>query len=167
MNSIPDTMSTEAELLRCGFSAGYFDKADIARWADLWILALDEPCSELFDLSLNRRFNPIDLMNLLRSLVKPEHISTVQTTIGFLGLLYGSQKISAQHAIRQLFLLVYEPEMNKDERSQIYYLDDGYDLAAEGSYGTMSEIEHDLSQFVSPYVEQLRMRHPELIAGAG
>lgn len=161
---MPDSISTEADLLRCGFDIGYFDKSDIARWADRWILAIDEPCLQLFDLSFNRSLDPYDVSKLLRSLGPSKSSGAAQTTFGFLGLLYEDRRISAQDAIRQLFWLVHEPELTDDERSLIYYVEDGYDLAERQVHGTMSEIEGKLSDFLFPYAEQLSVKHPDLIA---
>ncbi|MFN3151315.1 hypothetical protein [Bremerella sp.] len=161
---MPDSISTEADLLRCGFDIGYFDKSDIARWADRWILAIDEPCLQLFDLSFNRSLDPYDVSKLLRSLGPSESSTTAQTTFGFLGLLYEDRRISAQDAIGQLFWLVHEPELTDDERSRIYHLDHDCDYAEHEGYGTMSEIEDHLSDFLCPYGEQLSAKHPDLIA---
>lgn len=161
---MPDSISTEANLLRRGFDIGYFDKSDIARWADRWILAIDEPCLELFDLSLNRSLDPYDVSKLLRSLGPSESSASAQTTLGFLGLLYEGGRISAQHTIGQLFWLVHEPELTDVESSCIYHLDHDCDLAEHEGYGTMSEFERKLSDFLFPYAEQLLARHPDLIA---
>lgn len=158
---MPDSISTEANVLRCGFEVGYFDKPDIARWADRWILTLEEPCDELFDLSLNRRLDPIDIESLFRKLSSPEPDLPVQTRFGFIGLLYDEKKTSAQYVARQLFLSVHQPGITREEASRIYYLDDGCDLAYSGQYGTVDQINRELGEFLSPYAKQLVSQYPQ------
>jgi len=163
MNIISRSISLEANILRCGYDVGYFDKSDIARWADRQIAAIDDPCTELLDLSMNRNTHPFDVMQLLRSLGAADPAATIQAQIGFIGLLYDKQELTTQRAIRGLFALVHESGITEDEKSQIDYLDDGYDLAAAGSYGTIDEIERDLKDFVSPYAQRLAAQYPDLI----
>jgi len=154
--------STEADILRCGYDVGYFDKAHIEGWADRQIEACDSPPTELLDLSMIRDTHPIDVMNLLRSIGSPDSSTSIETQIGFLGLLLAERKISTQLAIRGLFALVHEPGITQEQQSQIYYLDDGYDLAIAGTYGTMGHLERELRDFVSPYSNRLAEQHPHL-----
>ncbi len=41
--SMSDAAATEADVLRCGYDVGYFDKSDIIAWADRQIAASDAP----------------------------------------------------------------------------------------------------------------------------
>ncbi len=164
MNVIPNSMSAEADVLRCGYHVGYFDKSDIARWADRQIATIEDPCTELLDLSMIRQTHPLDVTKLLRSLGAADLAATIETQIGFIGLLYEERKITTQLAIRGLFALVHEPDTTADQQSQIYYLDDGYDLAVAGTYGTMNEIERELKDFVSPYATRLAEQYPQFIS---
>ena len=54
----------------------------------------------------------------------------------------------------------------QEQRSQIYYLDDGYDLAIEGTHGSMDDIERELNAFVLPYAMRLADEFPHLIPWA-
>jgi hypothetical protein len=155
MSHLPDSAVAEADLLLCGYEVGYFDKSDIAQWADRQIAAIANPSAELLDLSMIRHTYPIDVMNLLRSLGSPDLNVRIQNQIGFIGLLYGEKKLTLQRAIGGLLSLVHQPGLTQEQRSQIYYLDDGYDLAVAGAYGTLAQIERDFSNFVSPYTQRL------------
>jgi len=161
--TVSNDRSTEADLLRCGYDLGYFDKADITRWADRQIEACDSPPTELLDLSMIRDTHPIDVMNLLRTFGSPDSSTTIQTQIGFIGLLLAEGKISTQRAIRGLFALVHQPGITHEQASQIYHLDDGYDLAVAGTYGTIGGIERDLRQFVFAYASRLAEQYPQWI----
>lgn len=157
-----DSISQEANVLRYGYEVGYFDKPYIAQWADRWILALDEPCDELFDLSMNRRLDPIDVSRSLQKLAPLEPALSVQIQFGFVGLLYEQKNLSAQHAKGELFLLIHEPDTTDKEASRIYYLDDAGDLAYLGAHASIDEFKRELGEFLSPYAEQLVARYPQL-----
>ena len=155
--------AAEADVLRCGYDLGFFDKTDIAAWADRRIESTENPSTELLDLSMIRQTHPLDVMNLLRSLGAADPATNIQTQIGFIGLLLANRSITTQRAIRGLWPLVHEPGTTQEQQSQIYYLDDGYDLAVAGTYGTMADIERELREFVMPYAEQLAEQYPHLI----
>jgi hypothetical protein len=163
MNVMSHSLSTEADVLRWGYAVGYFDNADIELWADRQIAATEKPCLELLDLSMIRHTHPLDVMKLLRSLGTSDPATTVETQIGFLGLLYGRQEITAYRAICELYALVHEAGITADQESEIYYLDDAFDLAAAGTFGTINDFERKLTGFLSPYAEQLAERHSQLI----
>ena len=156
-------MSTEADILRCGYNVGFFEKSDIANWADRQIEAIDDPCNALLDLSMIQRTHPLYVMNLLRSLGSTDSSATIETQIGFIGLLLTQRRITMQVAIRGLWTLVHEPNINEEQRSHIYFLEDGYDLAAAGTYGTIDDIERELYNFVFPYAQRLTEQYPHLI----
>lgn len=156
-------LATEADLLRVGFIVGYFEKADIICWADRQIEACDDPPTDLLDLSVIRETHPIDVVNLLRSLGSPVLPTSIDTHIGFLGLLYAEGAISTEHVIRWFYALVHEPGITQEKQDRIYYLDDGYDLALTG-YGSMDDIERELGDFVAPYAHQLADNHPQLMS---
>lgn len=166
MLTMSNVLSAEADVLRCGYDVGFFDKSDIETWADRQIEASTYPCTELLDLSMIRQTHPLDVMNLLRSFGPPDPATTIQTQIGLIGLLLAKNEISTQLAIRGLWALVHETGTTQEQQSRIYVLDDGYDLAVAGAYGTMDDIERELHDFVSPYAEQLAEAYPHLIPSA-
>lgn len=156
-------MPTEADVLRCGYDVGYFNKADVERWADRQIAVTEVPCAGLLDLSMIRHTHPIDVMKLLLSLGAADPAAIIETQIGFIGLLFRKQQITTRLAIHGLFALAHEPGTTADQKSHIDYLEDGYDLAVAETYGTMNDIERELNDFVSPYAERLAEHYPHLI----
>ena len=155
--------SAEADVLRCGYDVGFFGKTDIANWADRQIEAIENPSTALLDLSMIRHTHPLDVMNLLRSLGPTDPAKTIETQIGFIGLLLAGQRITTELAIRGLWALIHEPGITEEQQSQIYFLDDGYDLAVAGTYGTINDIECELREFVTPYSERLANQYPHLV----
>jgi hypothetical protein len=110
-----------------------------------------------------RNDHPLDVMICLRVLGANDPAQCIETQIGFLGLAFESQRITLQLVIRGLWALVHEPSVSSDQESMIYYLDDGYDLAVAGSYGTLADIERELVAFVTPYADNLRALYPHLV----
>ena len=159
--------TAEADVLRCGYDVGYFDKSDIITWADRQIAACDSPTDALLDLSMCRKDHPIDVMNHLGVLGSNDPVTALETQFGFIGLTFQSEQLSLQQAIRGLFALVHERGITDDQQSMIYHLDDGYDLAVEGSYGTLANTESEFLDFVAPYAEQLRVQYPLLVPRGG
>ena len=154
----------QAAILCCGYSMGYYKEADIEHWAERQINALNEPPLPLIELATVRGMYPIDVMNLLRSLsgaFPPSLIAEAQ--IGFLGLLYHSKKIPLKRAIGGLFAMVHDEDVTDDQRSMIYGLDDMYDLAIAGTYGTVGQVEAEFRSFVQPYVEKLNAQEIEML----
>ncbi|EMJ90556.1 hypothetical protein LEP1GSC193_3446 [Leptospira alstonii serovar Pingchang str. 80-412] len=44
--------------------------------------------------------------------------------------------------------------MTDNERGTIYQLDDGYDLASQGIYGSMEEVSLELGAFLNEYFNE-------------
>lgn len=166
MSRIPNAISVDANVLRCGHNVGFFDNSDIERWADRQIEASENPCSELLDLSMIGQTHPLDVMRLLQSFGNASQVSTIDTQIGFIGLLRARKMITTQKAIRGLYALVHERGTTQEQRSQIYYLDDGHDLAIQRLHGTMDDVERELDVFVLPYATRLADEFPHLIPAA-
>ena len=120
-------MAAEADVLLCGYDVGYFDKADIERWVERQIESVDEPSSSLIDLAMIRNTHPVDVMNLLRTFGSPDAAASIDTRLGFIGLLFQSQRVSLHLAIRGLWSLNCDPNITNEQRSAIFFLDDGYD----------------------------------------
>ena len=158
-----DRMAAEADILRCGYDLGFFDKPDIERWAERQIEAIEEPPLALIDLAMIRSASPVDVVNLLRQLGSTDPAASLATQLAFIGMLYQSQRLPIQHAIAGLYSLARERGLTDEQRLAIYYLDDGYDLAVAGTYGAVQDIDRDLREFVLPYTEKLKSDYPDLI----
>jgi hypothetical protein len=158
-----DLVSTEANVLRYGYAVGYFEKSDIAQWADRQIEACDVPSDALLDLSMNRRLDPLDVVKLLQSFGEADPAASIQIQIGLLGLLLVKQSISIQMAIRGLWKLVHEPDVTSEEQRAIYLLDEEYNVAAAGYHGTLDNVDRELRGFIMPYAERLAEQFPQLI----
>jgi hypothetical protein len=164
MTTEPFPLAIKAALLCCGYKIGYYKDSDIESWAVRQIDTLDEPPLALIELMTVRDKYPIDVMNLLKSLggvLTPS--AMVDAQIGFLGLLYDSKRITVNRAIGGLFKLVHDAGVTDEQQSMIYWLDDRYDLAVAGTYGTIEQVESELNSFMQPYREKLKAQEVEML----
>jgi hypothetical protein len=157
MTNEPSEIAVQASILCSGYRVGYFTDADIEAWAVQQLDGYDKPPMTIFDLAMLRGMHPIDVMKLLRSLASelPPSLA-VETQIGVLGVLFDAKRITLEKAIRGLFALVHDDGMTKDQQSMIYWLDDGYDLAVAGTYGSISQVESEFRSFVEPHAYRLK-----------
>lgn len=155
----------EAVVLLCGFDVGYFDYDDIVKWADHQIVTTEKPADELLDLSMIqiRKTHPTDVQNLLCNLSPTESSMRIEIKLGLIGLLLAKQRITTREVMSRFWSLKDEPGITDEQESQIYFLDDGYDLARAGTYGTIENVEQELHDFVMPYAQQIRERFPQLL----
>lgn len=157
-----DIASIEIAVLLAGYDVGYFDIAAIRRWADRQIEVIDEPSEALLDLAMLREPHPIDVMKLLRAVGASDQGAEAEIRIAILGLLFERKRLSLRQVVRGLFSLVIDDRASSEERSMIYYLDDGYDLAIAGTYGSLEQVERELIEFAKPYAMQLVEKVPHL-----
>jgi hypothetical protein len=166
MTKEQSTDGLQAAILCCGYRLGYYTDADIEHWAERQIDASDKPSLTLIELATLRGSNPIDVMNLLRSLGGTLSPSvTIETQIGFLGMLYDANRISLKTATNGLIAMVHDQGVTGDQRSKIYGLDDMYDLALAGTYGTISQVESEFRSLVRPYADNLKAQDIEILEG--
>lgn len=159
-----NTIALEAAVLCCGYNMGFFHKGDIEHWAEKLIEACDDPSTTILDLAMIGKTNPIDVMNLLRSLsttIGPEVF--IMSQIGFIGLRLIEKKITVREAIGGLWSLIRQQGITKEEEMSIYCIDDGCDLALAGTYGTISDVESEFFAFVTPYAQKLQSEYPEIL----
>lgn len=155
-------LAIEASVLLCGYEIGYFNKADVIRWADQKILESDIPSMELIELAMCREMDPIDVMQLLRTFFTEESAPTVETQIGFIGLLLLSQQITGRSATSHLYALIHEPGTTQKIQSSIYYFDEEYEQAFCRRFGTTKKIDAELREFIAPFAEGLKQKHSSL-----
>lgn len=155
-----NSFSAEADILRCGYKIGYYEKSDIITWADKQIVAFDTPDDTILDLSMSHKTDPIEIEKLLLAIGENGRVISHKTQFGFIGLIFQSKQLTLEHAIRGLYSLVHENGISEAERGMLYHLDDGYDGALAGWYGTLAELEQEFIAFVEPYVQELS---PQLV----
>lgn len=149
--------------MQCGFYVGYFSRNDIEHWADKQIENTEKPSLDLIDLAILRGKHDWDVISLLFR-VSSDIAPQVRTelTIGMIGKLYREDKLSLKSSVRTLLSMMLEDddECWRQYQGDIYCLDDGYDLAVDGTYGTIKDVETHLLTFTEPFVAILAESEP-------
>ena len=163
-----DHSASEADVLRWGYESGHFDKPQIIDWADRQLEACDKPSHALIDLSLCRETDPRLVVSNLQSLGTNDPRLSLDLRFAFIGLAFCAKRISLEQATRSLYAILLETDnedlLDDSQRNSIYRIDDGYDLASSGAYGTIPEVKSDFLEFVTPYIARLNEHHAELVA---
>ncbi len=158
----------EADVLRCGYESGHFGKPQIIGWADRQLEACNTASDALIDLSLCREADPRFVVSNLQSLGANDPQFCIDLRFAFLGLAFSAKRITLEQAARSLYAMLLdinnEDLLDASQRNSIYRIDDGYDLASSGAYGTIAEVESDFIEFVTPYIARLNEHHAELVA---
>ena len=83
------TPIASVDLLRIGFDVGYYDKHDIARWADQQINDYDDPPFALIEISLVKRKGDDEITKRLRELSETDLNAPTEGRVasGFVGML--------------------------------------------------------------------------------
>jgi len=164
MSKEQSTIGVRAALLCCGYNIGYYTTSDIERWAVQQLDACDKPPMALIDLTILRDMNPIDVMNLLRSLGGTLSPSlTIEMQIGFIGLLYDAKRLSLEMAVEKVCALVYDEGVTQHQREMMYWLGEMFYLAFAESIGTVAQVESEFRSFVRPYADTLKAQEAEIL----
>jgi len=140
------------EVFRIALTNGLLDKNEIIKWADNIITSNNEPDYFIIELSLCGHKSANDIVSLLNEYIgqcKPQISSRV-----ILGFLYG-QYIAGQLALRKVVgsidWIIWQTDLTEDEKSFMYGLDDNYNCAEEGIYGTVEAVESQTLRFLEIY----------------
>lgn len=155
MNDL-STIRVEAQVLRCGYALDYFSKSQIEGWADGWIAHLDHPSMDLIELATIRNVHQIEVLKMLKAIGgETEPSQFVATSLGIWGRMYLDEKVSLAQAIRGIYNLVHEQGITEEQKYMIYHLDDAFDLAVDGRWGSIDETVATLRDFLTPYANHL------------
>jgi hypothetical protein len=168
MNENTENAAFGAALLHCGFRLGYFSRQDIEHWADRQIEEQGQPSLELIELAILRGKHDMDVLALLSqasAALGPR--LWIELTIGMVGRLYRAGGASLESSVRGLFSLVLDNRDNaltNEEMGTIYWLDDAYDLAVRGTYGTVEDVEKEFLTFTEPYLTIVRDAESHMVS---
>ena len=142
----------EAEILRRGIDLGLYSFSDAVQWSDNLIATDNVPDSVLIDLSLSSK--PQDVVRNLGSIPGSAEPSDILAGLfrKMLRTLSADDK-RAEDLARYLFKLVHDDEWKYSgiDENEAYYIDDGFDLAASGAWGTRDEAVAELRQFLEEH----------------
>jgi hypothetical protein len=140
------------EVFRLCLMKGLLDKQEVIRWADDIILQDEQPAYFVIELSLCGSKSVKDMVSLIHSFVgEPRPVVSGRVILGFLFAQYSQKVISLRTVTAAIYGLLWETEWNETEKRFMYGLDDAFDCAVNGIYGTVEEVEKDVFRFLEIY----------------
>ncbi len=161
------SLKKQALLLRVGFDLGRYSRSDVSDWVTAEIMEADQIDGPLLELGTLAGKSDEDISGLLRDLAGPvpEGLAA-RVEVGLVGRLVEAGTMKLEPAIRRLLSLVYEG-LDEEEQGCIFQLDDAYDLAAAGTYGTMEQVRNDFTDFTGRYRDLVNLATYGPLPGAG
>jgi hypothetical protein len=141
----------QLEIFRIALISGYIKVSSVIDWADKKI---QNDFEDYKYIEIATTYNINDMISVLK---QPTGEFDPQKVVrGFLGVLhhhYKNKLTDTKIIIRTLYQLLqeYESFMTDKEIGIIYQLDDGYDLAIQGIYGSIAELNAELGIFLKEY----------------
>jgi hypothetical protein len=120
--------------------------ADVVRWADSQIVALDSPSDALIDLSTTPTSQIADQLSHLRTLASGSDFwAAFRSLLGALHDCLTSHPQRAEDVASELYRTVVWSEHGDvpEDLTFIYHFDDAFSLAREGTYGDPEAVLHD------------------------
>ncbi len=140
------------EVFSIALTKGLLDKEEVIKWADNIITQDDKPDYFIIELSLCGHKSINDIISLINEYVgqdKPKISGRI-----FLGLLYSAYltgHVKLDKVTRAIYWIVWEDRLTEDEKSLIYGIDEDYDCAIGGIYGSVEIVEKEVLRFLEIY----------------
>lgn len=136
-----------------GIGCGLWTKTEVIDWCDKVIEAIDSPPYEILEVSMMSKSKIDDIENKLfplSELVDVEYSVNLVLSIIFEKLKL--EKFSVEQAIRSTCrLLVHSGLYWESKYYDLYSFDDSYDLAKDGIYFTLTNVEEEFNVGLKKY----------------
>ncbi len=131
--------------------AGVVQTADVVQWADDWIERLETPPDALLEVSLNgKRLN--DLIHSLGVVADPQFSPESVELLCRLLHKHLVQKPDELHrVVHLLYRATVQGVLPDTFAHEVYRLDDFFDLAVQGSYGTVDDLYSETVEILERY----------------
>ena len=143
----------QAEALRVGLLAGYVTPTEVVAWADGLIAADGLPEPELIEVSLGGG-KPVDelarALNEIRGEVRRPLLA--RAILGQMAAAVRRDAATGRAAARQLYQMWLDDLVPSPEaRTQMIRLDDAFNLAESGTWGTLDKVQAELVEFLAEW----------------
>ena len=148
-------LKEQAEALQIGLLAGYVQPAEVVAWADQTIEAGDVPGPELIQVSLGRGLS-IDGLARALGAIPGEVCRTrlAQTVLRNMSAALQRDSTTGRGIARWLYKMWLDDLVPSPEaRAQMSRLDDAFDLAESGAWGTVPEVQAEIAEFLSAWAK--------------
>ena len=145
----------EAEELAMAIELGFALVDEAVDWADRHIVAVDQPPYELIEVSSAGRSHPLDVAHLLRAIPGTVDIfATCRRVFARMLSALNDGRVTPEAVARALDFMQLDGRMpDADAQSEMSRLNDAFDLAHEGTYGTSEEVSRELREFLEHYID--------------
>jgi hypothetical protein len=144
--------------LLVGLQEGFHSISDAVTWADAEIVRFERPSDALMDLAMALSDRQVDAHAVLRDLIgTPEPRQVVEIRLAFIYRMLMDRAISLDAATRRLYALTSDDGLFPEERDSLYYFDDAYELAMNGTFGSTEKVLEEVISFTRPFWDRLRM----------
>ena len=141
-------------MVRSGLASGLLTKEEVVDWADKIITKDEQPDIFFIDLALSSSKNKNDIIHYFSDYLNFENPAIQgRPLLGLLYKQYTTRQINLEQTVSRLFRLKFEAVFTDREESYIYSLDNDYDFAINNIYGTLEDVEIELTKFLSFYKE--------------
>ena len=143
----------EAARLQLSLRLGVTSVSSIVKWADSQIVSIEEPAIPLFDLSLMKDANPIDVMDKLGELADPVSALDVADTVladAHAALL---EDTAFGRSLAKSLYFFWAESGYPDELSECAAFDDEYALADQG-IGSVEDALSHLLEFTGGFANE-------------
>jgi len=140
------------EVFSIALTNGLIDKKEVIKWADNIITQDEKPDYFVIELSLCGHKSVNDVISLINEFVgqdKPRISGRV--ILGFLYKAYLDGQIKLNKVTSSINWIAWETELTDDEKSFMYGVDEEYDCAIEGIYGSVEIVEKEALRFLEIY----------------
>jgi hypothetical protein len=148
----------EAEIKRLEFMTGLITVSDVIAWADSLIEQMDIPDSEIIDLSLAGHSNSYELISILSEMaIGSDRFAAMKTVFGKMYSVLSQDVSHARKYSSAIMDFVVENHYNlPDDFYFMYGIDDAFELAEIGIYGSVDEISKRFIEELKPFCDDPR-----------
>ena len=138
-----------------GLGCGFLTIEDVIRWCDEVIDVFDNPPYEFIELSMMSSEKIEDIKHKLLDYYMNVDIDiefVVNLLLGVIGREFINKHLSIQESVGfTTKLLIHTGLFSAKGYYDIYRCDDAYDLAVEGIYGGLEDVERDFTNAISQF----------------
>ncbi len=141
-----------AEVYRIGLLIGFFQPADVVRWADAVILTSEKPDPCVIDVSLSEKKPIQDIAHLLKDIKGESHPTLpAHVLMGLMGRKLSENPGLVKRIATMAYSLAIDGKVSNDERDWLICFDDDFELAERGIFGTAEALTKELQDRLLGY----------------
>jgi hypothetical protein len=145
--------------LAVGFELGLYSRDDVAEWVPEAVDRVDVLPDPLLELTTLKGKQDVDIVTLLYQLGPARRpAERARDRFAVLHELLTTNRINLGDAARQMYRIALE-DLSPDDEGGEYFaclsLDDQYDLARDGTYGTLDDVRRGVVDFLQRYASRL------------